>query len=156
MGMMNVTFDELSHMDFEQRSSKPELQGRTSGHISSRLNLTYASSTITPNKSTEHATRTALAAPEYLNRQTPNAYTTTAETAPTPKNSSIEAPATPNTSQEVDELQQKQQQHFQQQPEQSQIQSEEIVDNANNALVDDNTFINPFATPSTSSAESSL
>ncbi|GKC44095.1 hypothetical protein Tco_1061817, partial [Tanacetum coccineum] len=30
-----------------------------------------------------------------------------------------------------------------------------IADNANNALFDDNTFINPFATPSTSSAESS-
>nr|GEY52074.1 retrovirus-related Pol polyprotein from transposon TNT 1-94 [Tanacetum cinerariifolium] len=33
METMNVTFDELSAMDFEQRSSKPELQGRTSGHI---------------------------------------------------------------------------------------------------------------------------
>ncbi|GKC64594.1 hypothetical protein Tco_1097192 [Tanacetum coccineum] len=30
MEMMNVTFDELSTMDFEQRSLKPELQGMTS------------------------------------------------------------------------------------------------------------------------------
>ncbi|GJY93573.1 integrase, catalytic region, zinc finger, CCHC-type containing protein [Tanacetum coccineum] len=43
---MNVTFDELSAMDFEQSSSKPELQGMTSGQISSGLDLTYASSTI--------------------------------------------------------------------------------------------------------------
>ncbi|GJU43831.1 retrovirus-related pol polyprotein from transposon TNT 1-94 [Tanacetum coccineum] len=33
METMNVTFDELSTMDFEQRSSKPRLQGMTSGHI---------------------------------------------------------------------------------------------------------------------------
>ncbi|GJW56108.1 reverse transcriptase domain-containing protein [Tanacetum coccineum] len=44
---MNVTFDELSAMAFEQRSSKPRLQGMTSGQISSELDLTYASSIIT-------------------------------------------------------------------------------------------------------------
>ncbi|GKD57506.1 hypothetical protein Tco_1290893 [Tanacetum coccineum] len=38
--MMNVTFDELSAMAFEQRSSKPELQGRTSRKISSGIDLT--------------------------------------------------------------------------------------------------------------------
>nr|GFA88578.1 copia protein [Tanacetum cinerariifolium] len=43
---MNVSFDELSAMAFEQRSSKPELQSMTSGHISSGLDLTYAPSTI--------------------------------------------------------------------------------------------------------------
>ncbi|GJZ20780.1 hypothetical protein Tco_0557370 [Tanacetum coccineum] len=77
---------------------KPELQGRTFGHISSGLELTYAQSTITPHKPTERdlellfesmyddymggqpsdATRTAPAAPATLNRQTPNASTTTA------------------------------------------------------------------------------
>ncbi|GJR25477.1 hypothetical protein Tco_1101709 [Tanacetum coccineum] len=132
MEMMNVTFDELSAMAFEQRNSKLELQGRTSRHI--------------------YATRIAPAAPATLNRQTPNASTTTAETAPTPTNSSTEAPAIPNTSQDVDELQQ---QHFQQKLEQSQLLSEAIADNANNAVFNDNMFINPFATPSTSSAESS-
>ncbi|GKD59610.1 retrovirus-related pol polyprotein from transposon TNT 1-94, partial [Tanacetum coccineum] len=42
MEMMNVTSDELSAMAFKQRSLKLELQGMTSGHISSGLGLTYA------------------------------------------------------------------------------------------------------------------
>nr|GEV33395.1 retrovirus-related Pol polyprotein from transposon TNT 1-94 [Tanacetum cinerariifolium] len=45
---MNVTFDELSAMDFEQNSSRPDLQSLTSGQISSELELTYALSTIIP------------------------------------------------------------------------------------------------------------
>ncbi|GJU58156.1 hypothetical protein Tco_1235922 [Tanacetum coccineum] len=44
---MNVTFDELLAMAFEQTSSKPGLQSMTSGQISSGLDLTYAPSTIT-------------------------------------------------------------------------------------------------------------
>nr|GFB32465.1 retrovirus-related Pol polyprotein from transposon TNT 1-94 [Tanacetum cinerariifolium] len=47
METMNVSFNELSAMAFEQRSSKPGLQSMTSGHISSGLDLTYAPSTIT-------------------------------------------------------------------------------------------------------------
>nr|GEV90388.1 Gag-Pol polyprotein [Tanacetum cinerariifolium] len=47
METMNVSFDELSAMAFEQRSSKPGLQSMTSGQISSGLDLTYAPSTIT-------------------------------------------------------------------------------------------------------------
>nr|GFB17270.1 integrase, catalytic region, zinc finger, CCHC-type, peptidase aspartic, catalytic [Tanacetum cinerariifolium] len=39
---MNVSFDELSAMAFEQSSLKPGLQSMTSGHISSGLDLTYA------------------------------------------------------------------------------------------------------------------
>nr|GEZ05278.1 retrovirus-related Pol polyprotein from transposon TNT 1-94 [Tanacetum cinerariifolium] len=50
---MNVSFDELSAIAFEQRSSKPELQSMTSGQISSRLDLTYAPSTITTQQPTE-------------------------------------------------------------------------------------------------------
>nr|GEX19942.1 hypothetical protein [Tanacetum cinerariifolium] len=50
---MNVTFDELSIMAFEQSSSKPRLQSITSGQISSGLNLTYAPSTITSQQPTE-------------------------------------------------------------------------------------------------------
>nr|GFA97473.1 hypothetical protein [Tanacetum cinerariifolium] len=53
METMNVSFDELSAMAFEQRSSKPGLQSMTSGQISSGLNLTYASSTITTQQPTE-------------------------------------------------------------------------------------------------------
>nr|GFB05491.1 integrase, catalytic region, zinc finger, CCHC-type, peptidase aspartic, catalytic [Tanacetum cinerariifolium] len=50
---MNVSFDELSAMAFEQRSSKLGLQSMTSGQISSELNLTYAPSTITKQQPTE-------------------------------------------------------------------------------------------------------
>ncbi|GKB51206.1 hypothetical protein Tco_0901959 [Tanacetum coccineum] len=53
METMNVTFDELSAMAFEQRSSKPDLKSMTSGQISSGRNLTYAPSTITTQKPTE-------------------------------------------------------------------------------------------------------
>nr|GEY40618.1 retrovirus-related Pol polyprotein from transposon TNT 1-94 [Tanacetum cinerariifolium] len=56
MKTMNVSFDEHSAMAFEQRSSKPELNSMTSGHISSGLDLTYAPSTITmqqPSEETE-------------------------------------------------------------------------------------------------------
>ncbi|GKD66696.1 retrovirus-related pol polyprotein from transposon TNT 1-94 [Tanacetum coccineum] len=44
---MNVAFNELLAMAFEQRISKPGLQGMTSRQISSGLDLTYAPSTIT-------------------------------------------------------------------------------------------------------------
>ncbi|GKC23475.1 retrovirus-related pol polyprotein from transposon TNT 1-94 [Tanacetum coccineum] len=163
---MNVTFDELSAMAFEQSSSKPGLQGMTSGQISSGLDLTYAPSTITTQQPTEGeldllfeamyddyiggqpsaAPRTtpAAQAPQVL--QTPTATTTTADTAPTPTNSSSQATNFPNTSQDVDELET--QQHVQHQP-------ATIADNVPNAMFDENTFVNPFATPSTSAAESS-
>nr|GEV69128.1 uncharacterized mitochondrial protein AtMg00810-like [Tanacetum cinerariifolium] len=51
---MNVTFDELSAMDFEQSSLKPGLQSMNSRQISSRLDLTYAPSIITTQQPTEH------------------------------------------------------------------------------------------------------
>ncbi|GKA09948.1 retrovirus-related pol polyprotein from transposon TNT 1-94 [Tanacetum coccineum] len=47
MEIMNVTFDNLLAMAFEQSSLKPRLQSMTSGQISSGLDLTYAPSTIT-------------------------------------------------------------------------------------------------------------
>nr|GFC74851.1 integrase, catalytic region, zinc finger, CCHC-type, peptidase aspartic, catalytic [Tanacetum cinerariifolium] len=53
METMNVSFDELSAMAFEQHSSKPGLQSMTSGQISSELDLTYAPSTITKQQPTE-------------------------------------------------------------------------------------------------------
>nr|GEV02116.1 copia protein [Tanacetum cinerariifolium] len=43
---MNVTFDELSALAFEHNSSRPGLQSMTSRQISSELELTYASSTM--------------------------------------------------------------------------------------------------------------
>ncbi|GJV90509.1 hypothetical protein Tco_1538322 [Tanacetum coccineum] len=110
MEMMNVTYDELLAIAFEQRSSKPELQGRTSGHIFNYDDYIGGQSL--------DATRIAPAAPTTLNRQTPNASTTTDDTTPTPTNSSTESQAIPNTSQDVDKLQQH---HFQQKLEQSQL-----------------------------------
>nr|GEY73951.1 integrase, catalytic region, zinc finger, CCHC-type, peptidase aspartic, catalytic [Tanacetum cinerariifolium] len=53
METMNVSFDELSAMAFEQRSLKPGLQSMTSGQISLGLDLTYAPSTITTQQPSE-------------------------------------------------------------------------------------------------------
>nr|GEU34942.1 retrovirus-related Pol polyprotein from transposon TNT 1-94 [Tanacetum cinerariifolium] len=50
---INVTFDELSAMVFEQSSLKPGLQSMTYGQISSGLDLPNAPSTITTQKPTE-------------------------------------------------------------------------------------------------------
>ncbi|GJZ15664.1 hypothetical protein Tco_0551341 [Tanacetum coccineum] len=117
METMNVTFDELSAMDFGQSSSKLGLQSMTSGQISSGLDLTYALSTITQ-KPTEReldllfeamhddfiggqpsaAPRTTLAAQAPQVLQTPMATTTTADTAPIPTNSSSQATNFLNTS----------------------------------------------------------
>ncbi|GKE96020.1 retrovirus-related pol polyprotein from transposon TNT 1-94 [Tanacetum coccineum] len=167
METMNVTFDELSAMAFEQRSSKPGLQGMTSGQISLGLDLTYAPSTITTQKPTEceldllfeamydgyiggqpsAATRTAPAAQAPQVLQTPTASTTAADTAPTPTNSSSQATNIPNTSQDVNELA-RQQQLVQQQENQAPLQPEAVAENVPNAMFDVNTFVNPFAPPS--------
>ncbi|GJX69395.1 hypothetical protein Tco_0305122 [Tanacetum coccineum] len=104
METMNVTFDELLAMAFEQRSSKPGLQSMTSGQTSSRLDVTYVVSTITTQQPTEPAIRTASVSPAPQVLQTPMASTTTADTAPTPTNSSSQATNILNTSHDVDEL----------------------------------------------------
>nr|GFC08262.1 hypothetical protein [Tanacetum cinerariifolium] len=101
----------------------------TFGQISTGLDLTYASSTITTQQPTE-------------------------DTAPTPTNSSSQATNFSNTSLDVDGLN-SQQQHAQQQEYQAPIQPETVADNVPNAMFDANTFVNPFATLSTSVAESS-
>nr|GEV79162.1 hypothetical protein [Tanacetum cinerariifolium] len=119
METMNVSFDELSAMAFEQRSSKPRLQSMTSGQISLGLDLTYAP-----------YCENCPPAQEPQVRQMSTASTTIADTAPTPTNSSSHATNIPITSQDVDELN-------------------------SNAMVDGNTFVNPFANSSTSAAESS-
>ncbi|GJR39377.1 retrovirus-related pol polyprotein from transposon TNT 1-94 [Tanacetum coccineum] len=90
------------------------------------------------------ATRTATAA-QVL--QTPTAYTTTIDSTSTPTNSCPQAADIPNTSQE--------QQHLQQQDNQAPLQTKTVVGNVSNAMLDGNTFVNPFAPPSTSAAESS-
>ncbi|GKG33078.1 hypothetical protein Tco_0430588, partial [Tanacetum coccineum] len=90
----------------------------------SRLDLTYAPSTITTQQPTKReldllfesmyddyisgqpsaATRTASIGPAPQVLQTLMASTTTADTVPTPTNSSSQAIHIPNTSQDVDEL----------------------------------------------------
>ncbi|GKA69196.1 putative ribonuclease H-like domain-containing protein [Tanacetum coccineum] len=119
METMNVTFNELSAMDFEQRSSKPRLQGMTSRQISSGLDLTIYD--------------------DYIGGQ-PSTLT---RTSPADK-----------AHQDVDELK-PQQQHIQQQDNQAPLQPKTIANNVSNAMLNGNTFVNPFANPSTDSAESS-
>nr|GFC31263.1 retrovirus-related Pol polyprotein from transposon TNT 1-94 [Tanacetum cinerariifolium] len=150
METMNVSFDELSAMAFEQHSSKPGLQCMTSGQISSGLDFTYGPSTITKQQPTEgeldllfeakyddyfggqpSATVENLPpAQEPQVRQTSTASTTTADNVPIPTNSSSHATNIPITSQNVDELNP-------------------------NAMVDGNTFVNPFANSSISAAVAS-
>ncbi|GJS86313.1 retrovirus-related pol polyprotein from transposon TNT 1-94 [Tanacetum coccineum] len=98
-----------------------------------------------PKNDREDIGKLGAKAPQVL--QTPTTTTTTADTAPTPKNSSSQATSILSTSQNVDELE-TQQQHVQHQP-------ATIADNVLNAMFDDNTFVNPFVTLSTSAAESS-
>nr|GEV33785.1 retrovirus-related Pol polyprotein from transposon TNT 1-94 [Tanacetum cinerariifolium] len=52
---MNVKFDEFSAIAFLQSSLKPGLQSMTFGQISSRIDLTYAPSTITTQQPTEES-----------------------------------------------------------------------------------------------------
>nr|GEU83103.1 hypothetical protein [Tanacetum cinerariifolium] len=88
METMNVTFDELSAMDFEQCTMYDDYIG----------GQPLAAQRTTP----------AALAPQDL--QTLTASTTTAYTAPTPTNSSSQAADIPNTLQDVYELQQNDQQ----------------------------------------------
>ncbi|GJY63076.1 retrovirus-related pol polyprotein from transposon TNT 1-94 [Tanacetum coccineum] len=96
MEMMNVTFDKLSAMDFEQRSSKPGLQGMTSGQITMYDDYIGGQPSATP--------RTTLVAPTPQVIQTPTTSTTIADTAPKPTNSSSQAADIPNTSQDFKRL----------------------------------------------------
>nr|GEW07257.1 hypothetical protein [Tanacetum cinerariifolium] len=150
MESMNVSFDELSAMSFEQRSSKPRLNSMTSGHISSGLDLTFAPLTISMQQPSEGeldllfeamyddyiggqpsaTARTVLPAQEPQVRQSSKASTIIADTAPIPTNSSSLATNIPITSHDVDKLNL-------------------------NAMVDGNTFVNPFANSSTNAAASS-
>nr|GFA75182.1 hypothetical protein [Tanacetum cinerariifolium] len=116
METMNVSFDELLAMAFEQRSSKPGLQIMTSGHIT--MYDDYIGGQRSANA------RTVLPAQEPQVRQTSTTSTTIADTAPIPTNSSSLATNIPITLLDVDELNP-------------------------NAMVDGDTFVNPFANSST-------
>ncbi|GKF01721.1 hypothetical protein Tco_0028644, partial [Tanacetum coccineum] len=101
METMNESFDELSAMAFEQSSSKPRLQGMTSRQITMHDDYIGGQPSAAP--------RTGLAAQAPQVLQTPMATTTTADTTPTPTNSSSQATNFPNTSHDVDELETQQQ-----------------------------------------------
>nr|GEU64512.1 hypothetical protein [Tanacetum cinerariifolium] len=138
METINVTFDELSAMDFKQNSSKTRLQGMNSGQISSGLDLTYAPSTIKTQQPTEGELDLLFEA----------MYDDHFGGHP------LAAPRTVLAAQDVDGLE-TQQQHAQQQGYQALLQPETVADNVTNDMFDENTFVNPFATPSTSADESS-
>nr|GEV99722.1 retrovirus-related Pol polyprotein from transposon TNT 1-94 [Tanacetum cinerariifolium] len=168
---MNVSFDEFSIMAFKQRSSKPRLQSMTSRRISSGLDLSYAPSTITTQQPTEGELdflfeamyddyidgqpsadlRSVSAAQAQQVSQTSKTSTSIADIAPTPTNSSSQVENFPNTSQDVDGL--NSQQHAHQQGNQASLQPKTVAENVTNAMFDANSFINPFATSSTSAAE---
>nr|GEY42177.1 hypothetical protein [Tanacetum cinerariifolium] len=130
--------------------SKPGLQSMTFENISSGLDLTYTPSTITTQQPSEGeldllfeamyddyivgqpstTARTVAPAQEPQVRQSSTASTSIADTAPIPTNSSSHATNIPIASQDVDELNP-------------------------NAMIDGNTFINPFANSPTSAGASS-
>nr|GEY88241.1 retrovirus-related Pol polyprotein from transposon TNT 1-94 [Tanacetum cinerariifolium] len=114
MKTMNVTFDELSAMAFDQS-----------------ISLRTVSATLAPQV-----------------RQTPSTSTSIANTTPTPTNSSSQATNFPINSQDIDRLK-TQQKHAQQQGNQPPLQTELVAENVSNDMFDENTFVNPFATPST-------
>nr|GEZ55460.1 integrase, catalytic region, zinc finger, CCHC-type, peptidase aspartic, catalytic [Tanacetum cinerariifolium] len=87
MKTMNVSFDELSTMDSEQRTSKLELNSMTSGHINSRLDLTYAPSTISTQQPSEGELDLLFKAmyDDYIGAQ-PSATMRTVSSAQKPQN----------------------------------------------------------------------
>nr|GEU34631.1 retrovirus-related Pol polyprotein from transposon TNT 1-94 [Tanacetum cinerariifolium] len=106
METMNVSFDELSAMAFEQRSELDLLfEAMYDDYIGGQPSA---------------ALRTILAFNVHQVRQAPMTSTSIADSAPTPTNSFSQAINFPNTSQDVDELN-SQQQHAQQQRNQAHL-----------------------------------
>nr|GEX80355.1 hypothetical protein [Tanacetum cinerariifolium] len=136
--------------------------------ISSDLELTYAPSTITPQRPSERdldilfeplhneylggrpseAPRTIPAAPVLQNLQAPTASMSIQEFAPTPTNSSN----TLISSHKVDEQSPP---HAQQQRNHTSLPTAYAADDVPNAVFEGDLFVNPFATPSTKSVVSS-
>nr|GEV28541.1 retrovirus-related Pol polyprotein from transposon TNT 1-94 [Tanacetum cinerariifolium] len=125
METMNVTFDELSAMVFEQNSSRPSIQSMTSGKISSELELTYDPSTVTPQRPSERDLDILLEPlhNEYLGGR-PSEVPRAIPVAPQQRNLTSSPIAS-------------------------------TADNVLNAMFEGDLFVNPFATPSTNSAVSS-
>nr|GFD09647.1 hypothetical protein [Tanacetum cinerariifolium] len=168
MMTMNVTFDELSAMAFEQNSSRPSLQSMTSGQISSKIELTYAPSTITPQRPSERdldilfeplhneylgdrpseAPRTILAAPVLQNLQDLTASMSIQDSA-------LASTSYLNTLIFSHNVDAPSQQHAQQQRNHSPSPTASAADNVPNAVFEGDLFVNPLDTPSTESVVSS-
>nr|GEX93767.1 retrovirus-related Pol polyprotein from transposon TNT 1-94 [Tanacetum cinerariifolium] len=164
MDTMNVTLDEISAMAFKQNSLRPGLQSLTSGQIGSKLELTYAPSTIAPQRPSKcdldilfeplhneylggrpsEAPRIIPAASVLQNLQAPTVSMSIQDSAPAPTNSSN----TPVSSYNVDAPSQ---QHAQHQRNLTSSPTASAADNVPNAMFEGDLFVNPFATPSTES-----
>nr|GFD14336.1 hypothetical protein [Tanacetum cinerariifolium] len=156
------TFDELSAMAFEQNSSRPGLQSMTSGQISSELELTYALSTITPQRPSKRdldilfeplhneylggrpaeAPRAIHDAPVLQNLQASAASMSFQDYATAPTNSL-------NTSVFSHNVDASSPQHAQQQRNHSPSPTASAADNVPNSEFEGDLFVNPFGTPST-------
>nr|GEY24264.1 Gag-Pol polyprotein [Tanacetum cinerariifolium] len=97
METMNVLFDELSAMAFEQRSSKPGLQSELDVLFEAMYDDYFGGQ---PSATVENVS----SAQEPQVRQTSTASTTIADNIPIPTNSSSHATNIPITLQDVDEL----------------------------------------------------
>nr|GEY09089.1 putative RNA-directed DNA polymerase [Tanacetum cinerariifolium] len=128
MDTMNVTFDELSAIAFEQNNSGPGLQSLTSGQIK--------------------APRTIPAAPIIQNLQAPSASMSIQDFAPTPTISS-------NTLISSHNIDEQSQQPVQQQRNLTLLPTAFAADNVPNAVFEGDLFFNHFATPSDESVVSS-
>nr|GEU95070.1 hypothetical protein [Tanacetum cinerariifolium] len=182
---MNVMFDELSGLALEQNSSKPGLQSLTSGQISSGLELTYAPSTITPQRPSERDLD-ILFEPlhnEYLGGQPSEAlmlhfefiaeklafcsgfscgfYPCAVINLQAPSASiSIQdsAPAPTNSSNtpiSSHNIDEQSQPHVQQQWNRTLLPAASAADDVPNDVFERDLFVNPFVTPSTESVVSS-
>nr|GFB38790.1 hypothetical protein [Tanacetum cinerariifolium] len=140
----------------------------TSRQISSELELTYAPSTITPQRPSERnldilfeplhneylggrpskAPRATPAAPGIHNLQAPTASMFFQDSAPAPINSS-------NTLIPSHNVDVPSQQHAQQQRNLTPSPTTSAADNVPNAMFEGDLFVNPFTTPSTESVVSS-
>nr|GEY61576.1 hypothetical protein [Tanacetum cinerariifolium] len=168
METMNVTFDELSAIAFEQNNSRPGLQSMTSGQISSEIELTYASLIITPQRPSERdldilfeplhneflggrpaeAPRVIPATPVLQNIQGPTASMSFQDSAPVPTNS-LNTPISSHNANATS------QQHAQQQRNLTPSPTASATDNVPNAGFEGVLFVNPFGIPSTESVVSS-
>nr|GEY62124.1 retrovirus-related Pol polyprotein from transposon TNT 1-94 [Tanacetum cinerariifolium] len=149
-------------MAFEQNSSRPGLQSMTSGQISSELELTYAPSTITPQRPSERdlnilfeplhneflggrpaeAPRVIPTALVLQNLQAPTASMSFQDSAPVPTNSSNTSVSSHNADATL-------QQNAKQQRNLTSSPTASAADNVSNAGFKGELFVNPFGTPST-------